>query len=65
MMDGCQSNLYVMLKQVLFFINFTSFVRRHSLMNRLCYNNLFQFMQQGNFLNLNRVLFTHRKHLKS
>ena len=34
-------------------------------MNRPCYNNLFQFMQHASFQNLNRVIFTHGKHLES
>ena len=34
-------------------------------MNRSCYNNLFQFMQHGNFRYLNRVIFTHWIHLQS
>ena len=64
--DGCQSNLYVTLKQLLFFYKFYDFFcRRHSLMNRPCYNNLFQFMQHASFQNLNRVIFTHWKHLES
>ena len=39
--------------------------RRHSLINRPCYNNLFQFMQHHNFVNLNGPIFTHWKHLES
>ena len=40
--DGCQSNLYVFLKQLLSFYKFYDFFcRRHSLMNQPCYNNLF------------------------
>ena len=35
------------------------FCRRHSLMNRPYYNNLFQFIPHSNFRNLNRVIFTH------
>ena len=58
--DGYQSNLYVM-----FFYKFYKFCWRHSLTNRPCYNNLFQFMQHDNFRNLNRVVFTHWKHLES
>ena len=38
--------------------------RRHSLMNLPCYNNLFQITQHDNFWNLNRMIFTHWKHLK-
>ena len=53
--DRCQSNLYVRLKQLLFFCKFYDFF----------YNNLFQFMQHDNFRNSNRVIFTHRKHLLS
>ena len=41
------------------------FCRRHFLMNRRCYKNLFQFMQHDNFRNLNWVIFTHWKHLES
>ena len=33
--------------------------------NQICYNNLFQSMQQYNFRNLNRVIFTSWKHLES
>ena len=39
--------------------------RRHSLMNLPCYNNLFEFIQHGNFQYLNRVICTHRKQLES
>ena len=63
--DGCQSNLYVMLKQLLLFYKFYIFCGRHSLMNRLCYINLFQFMQHDNFRNLYWVVFVHWKHLES
>ena len=60
--DGCQSNLYVMLKQLLFFNKFYEFLRRwHSLMSRACYNILFQFMQFDNFLNFNRVILARWK----
>ena len=49
-----------------FFYKFCNFFcRRHSLMNRPWYNNLFQFMQHVNFRNINRVIFTHWKHLQS
>ena len=34
------------------------FCWQDSLMNRPCYNNLFQFMQNDNFRNLNTVIFT-------
>ena len=54
--DECQSNLYVMPKQSLFPYKLYYFF---SLMNRTCYNNLFQFMQHDNFRNLNRMIFTH------
>ena len=59
--DGCQSNLCVMLKQLLFFYKLNDYFcrRRHSLMNRPCYNNVFQFTQHCNFGNLNKVIFTH------
>ena len=64
--DGCQSNLYVTLKQLLFFYKFYDFFcRRHSLMNRPCYNNLFQVMQYDNFQNFSKEIFTHWKHLES
>ena len=54
----------LMLKQLLFFNKFYDFFcRQHTLMNRSCYNNLFQFMQNDNFRNLNRVIFAHWKHL--
>ena len=48
-----------------FFKLYVFFCRRHSLMNRPCYNNLFQFMQHDNFRNLNRVVSTQSKHLES
>ena len=58
--NGCQSNLYVMLKQLWFYYKFYDFFcRGHSLMNRLCYNNSIQFMQHDNFRNINGVIFTH------
>ena len=64
--DEYQSNLYVMLKQFLLFYEFYDFsCRRYSLMNRPCYNNLFQFMQHDNFRNLNRVISIHWIHLES
>ena len=64
--DGCQSNLYVMIKQpLLFYKLYEFFCRRHSLMNGPCYNSLFQFMQHKNFRKLNRVIFNHWKHLQS
>ena len=48
--DGCESNLHGMLKQLSYFYRFYDFFcRRHSLMNRPCYNNLFQTMQHKNF----------------
>ena len=54
-----------LLLQLLFLISFTtSFCRQHSLMNKPCYNNLFQIMQNGNFWNLNGVNFTKWKHLE-
>ena len=40
------------------------FCWRYSLVNRSCYNNLFQFMQHDDFRNLNRVTFTCWKHLE-
>ena len=54
--DGCQSNIFVMLKQLLIFINFTTsflgvFFDKPTV--------LFQFMQHDNFRNLNRVIFTY------
>ena len=61
--DGCKSNSHVMLNQLLFYKFYDFFCRLHSLMNRPCYNDLFQFMQHGNFRNLNRVIFTRWKHL--
>ena len=64
--DACQSNLHVMLNQLLFFYKFYDFFcRRHSLMNRPCYNNLFQIMQHEKLRNLNRAIFTNWKHLES
>ena len=45
-LDARRSNLYFMLKELLFFFNFYSFsFRRHSLKNRPSYNNLFQIIQ--------------------
>ena len=62
--DGCQSNVYVMLKQLFFFHEFYNFFCRwHFLMNWPCYNNLFQFMQHENFRNLNRMIFVYWKHI--
>ena len=55
--DRYQSDLYVMLKQLLRFYKLNNFYH-HSLMNRQCYNNLFQIMQHENFQNLKRVVFT-------
>ena len=56
----------LMLKQLLFFYKFYDFIcRGHSLMNWQCYNNLFQSMQHDSFWNLNSVVFTRWKHLKS
>ena len=50
--DRCQSNLYVMLKQLLLFHKFYDFFcTRHALMKRPCYNNLFQITQHNNFQN--------------
>ena len=56
---------YVILKLLFFYKFYDLFCWRHSLMSRPCYSNLFQFMQHGNFWNLNRVIFTNWKHLKS
>ena len=51
---------------IVFFYKFDDFFcRRHSLMNRLCYNNLYQFMRHDNFRNLNMVISTYWKHLQS
>ena len=64
--DGCQSNLYVVVNQLLFLYKFYDFFSmRHSLMNQPGYNNLFQFMQHGSFLNLHKVIFTDGKYWKS
>ena len=54
------------LPSALFFFNkfYNTFCRRHSLMDWPWYNNLFQFMQHVNFQNINRVIFTHWKHLQ-
>ena len=42
--DGCQSNFGYYAKTIIFLNKFYDFFcRRHSLMNRSCYNNLFQF----------------------
>ena len=49
---------------IVFYKFYDIFCSRHSLMNRLCYNNLFQFIQHDNFRILNRVVFTHWKHLQ-
>ena len=64
--DWCQSNLYLMLKQLLLFYKFFDFFcRQHSQMSQPCWNNLFQFMQHNNFWNLNALNCTHWKHLES
>ena len=56
----------VELNQLLFFHKFYDFFCwGHFLMNRPFYNNLFQFMQHCSFRNLNKVIFTHWKHLES
>ena len=49
------------LKTIIVFLNkfHNFFCRQHFLMNRLCYNNLFQFMQHDIFRNLNSVIFIH------
>ena len=58
--DGCQSNFGYYAKTIIFLNKFYDFFcRQHSLMNRSCYNNLFQFTQHSNFRKLNRVLFAH------
>ena len=62
--DGCQSNLHVILK-LLFFISFTTSFVGGILWWTDRVINLFQFMQHDNFWNLNRMIFTHWKHLKS
>ena len=63
--DGCQSILYIMLKNYCFFIIFTtSFVGSILLTNRPCYYHLFQFMQHDHFWYLNRVIVTHGKYLQ-
>ena len=54
-MDVSQTD---MLYLFLFFYKiYDFFYGRHSLMNRTWYNTLLQFMQHGNFRNLNRVIF--------
>ena len=64
--DWCQSNLYLMLKQLLLFYKFSGFFcRQHSQISRPCWNNLFQFMQHNNFWNQNALNFTHWKNLES
>ena len=53
--DGCRSNLYVMLNQLLFFMvffKFEDFFYRHSSMNRPCFVPI---IQDDNFRNLIRV----------
>ena len=64
--DGCQSNLYIMLKLKLlsFYKFYDFFCRWYSLMNRPCYDKLFRFMQRDDFWNLNTVIFIHWKHLE-
>ena len=67
-MDGCQSKWYVMLNNyclIVFYKFYEFFCRRLPLINRPCYNKFFQFMQHDNFWHLNRVIFTHWKHLES
>lgn len=58
--DGSQCNLYVILKQSLFFYDF--FCGWYSLLNWFSYNNLFQIVQHRNFRNLNRWILTQWKH---
>ena len=50
---------------IVFLHKFYFFCRRHSLMNWPCYNNLFKIVQHGIFRDLNRVIFTQWKLLKS
>ena len=50
---------------IVFYKFYDFFCMRHSLMNRPSYSNSFQFIQHNNFRNLNRVIFTHWKHLES
>ena len=50
---------------IVFLYKFYFFCRRHSLMNWPCYNNLFKIIQHGIFRDLNRVIFTQWKLLKS
>ena len=66
-LDGCHSNLYVLLNKLffLFFKFYEFFCRQNSSMNRPCYNNLLQFIQHDNFRNLKRTIFTHWKHFES
>ena len=52
-------------KTFVFYKFYDFFCMRHSLMNRPYYNNLFQFRQCNNFQNLDRVIFTHWKHIES
>ena len=59
--DGCQSNLYVMLRQFLTLYVLRLFCRQLSLMKWPNCNNLFQIMQDNNFQNLNRMVFTQWK----
>ena len=64
--DGCQMNLSVMLKQLLFFISFrTPFVGDILWWTDRVIIFFFQIMQYVNFRNLNRVTFARRKHLES
>ena len=66
-LDGMSIELICYVKQLLFLFNkfYDFFCRRYSMMNRPCYENFFQFVQHGNFRNLNRVNFIHWKHLQS
>ena len=50
---------------IVFYKFYDLFCMRHSWMNRPCYNNSFQCIQHNNFRNLNRVIFTHWKNLRS
>ena len=54
-------------KSIIVFFNkfYYFFWTRLSLMNRLCCNSLFQFVEHDNFWHLNRVVFTHWRHLES
>ena len=50
---------------IVFYKLYNFLCRRYSLINRFCYNNLFQIMQHDNIQNLSRVIVTQWKCIES